>query len=120
MLSEYTTQIIHHFKDLMGINTTILQASKLHCEGKKEHLLASLCESIDATKYISPPGSRIYLESSDLFEQKNIDVSYFEFKYPEYNQLFGSFIPYLSIIDMLFNCGDNTANMIRRASKINE
>ena len=35
MLSEYTTQIIHHFKDLMGINTTILQASKLHCEERK-------------------------------------------------------------------------------------
>lgn len=41
----------------------------------------------------------------ELFLQKNIKVQYQEFQPFVYEQLWGKFIPNLSVIDFLFNCG---------------
>ena len=36
----------------------------------------------------------------------------FDYKHPIYNQLHGDFIPNLSIIDLLFNEGPNSKNIL--------
>ncbi|MCP4267745.1 MAG: WbqC family protein, partial [Candidatus Brocadiaceae bacterium] len=42
-----------------------------------------------------------------------IEIIFQDFKHPEYNQLFGNFEPYMSAIDLLFNCGDNSLKILR-------
>jgi len=39
-----------------------------------------------------------------LYEQAGIHVHYQEFEAPIYPQLYGEFIPYISSLDVLFNC----------------
>ena len=37
---------------------------------------------------------------------------------PTYTQQFGEFIPYLSVLDLMFNCGDESKNIILQASSL--
>jgi hypothetical protein len=117
-LSSLTVKLITKIKDNFGIKTPIHLSSDYCCEGTKDDLLANLCSQVKATEYVSPPGSRVYLENSNAFLEREIKLSYFEFTHPEYDQRFGDFLPYMSVVDMLFNCGADSALMLLNGNKI--
>lgn len=118
LLADLNISVILELKAELGITTRLLRSSELHCSGAKADLLASLCRQIGATTYVSPPGSKEYLDESDAFESAGVQVQYFEFKHPKYQQPFGEFLPYMSIIDMLFNCGERSSSLIQDASEV--
>jgi hypothetical protein len=118
LLADLTIGLILLLKVQLGITTPVLRSSDLDGSGAKADLLASLCRQIGATTYVSPPGSKNYLDESDSFDMLGVPVQYFGFKHPHYPQLFGEFLPYMSIIDMLFNCGEHSSDLIRSASEI--
>jgi hypothetical protein len=105
LLSDLSTDLILLIKRLLGIKTTIKYSSDYVTSGSKAELLAELCEHVGAAEYVSPPGSKVYLDDSDAFSKKNISVTYFEYRHPVYKQINGDFLPYMSAIDFLFNCG---------------
>lgn len=111
-LADLTIGLTLCMRDLLGITVPVLRSSELQGEGSKAELLASLCEEVGATEYIAVPGSRNYLEMSDAFLKIGISVRYFEFNHPQYSQMFGGFSPYMSCIDMLFNCGAQSLSLI--------
>lgn len=119
-LADLTIGLILRLKALMGISSRMLRSSELDGVGSKADLLASLCQQVGATEYISPPGSREYLEASDAFAKIGVPVRYFEFIHPEYPQRFGEFLPNMSCIDMLFNCGDRSLSLIESACMVSE
>jgi hypothetical protein len=50
----------------------------------------------------------------NLFSKENIAVKYYDYSgYKEYNQLHGDFEPYVSIIDLLLNEGENARNYMK-------
>jgi len=113
LLADLNIGIIEHCRTLLGIETPLLRSSRMHGSGVKADLLASLCKEVGATEYISPPGSKDYLDESSAFDDIGVPVRYFSYRHPEYPQLFGNFLPYMSVIDILFNCGDQSADLIR-------
>jgi len=115
-LSLQNMELINYLCERLSIKTTLLKSSDLNYFGSKSDLLASICLEVNASEYISPPGSKIYLDFSNAFSKINIPVRYFEYSHPVYNQLWGEFIPNMSIIDMLFNCGDESINLIKTTS----
>lgn len=117
-LADLTIELILHLKARLGIDTQLLRSSELDGSGTKADLLASICEQAGATRYVSPPGSKEYLDESDAFEKIGVPVQYFGFKHPEYPQPFGEFLPYMSVIDMLFNCGESSSALIKDASEV--
>ena len=54
----------------------------------------------------------------DKFSNTNIKINFFRYNNYEYNQLGKKFIPYLSILDLLFNEGTNTLNILRKNFEI--
>ena len=118
LLADLSITLILQLKAQLRITTRVLRSSELGGSGAKADLLASLCMQIGATTYVSPPGSKQYLDDSDAFELIGVPVEYFEFKHPEYPQPFGEFLPYMSIIDMMFNCGERSSELIRGASEL--
>lgn len=110
-LSSLSIDLILLIRELLGIKTTIKYSSDFSTKGSKDELLAELCEHVGATEYISPPGSKVYLDKSVSFVRRNISVTYFDYKHIEYNQLHGGFAEYMSAIDLLFNYGPQSRNI---------
>ena len=116
-LSHLSIDLILLIRNLFDIKTKIKYSSDFVTKGSKDELLAELCEHVRATEYISPSGSKVYLHDSDSFIKRNIPVIYFDYKHPEYKQLNGDFLSYMSVIDLLFNCGIDKYNIRSKKEK---
>lgn len=81
-------------------------------EGVKTDRVLNILKEIGADEFVCNPGAKVYIEKSK-FEDENIDFYWFEFKHPVYPQLGKEFIPFLSVIDLLFNTGPKAKDYIR-------
>jgi len=70
-----------------------------------------ICEKMGAETYLSGISGKDYLDI-DLFKEKEIKVEFQNYQPKEYNQLYGNFIPNLSILDLLFNTGHDAKYFI--------
>ena len=81
-------------------------------EGKTERLV-DLCLQAGGTEYVSGPAAKDYL-NEQIFKEQGINLTWFDYTgYPEYPQLWGEFTHYVTILDLLFNCGENSPNFMR-------
>ncbi len=81
-------------------------------DGKTERLI-NLCKQAGATDYLSGPSARGYLDEA-LFVQAGIRLHYADYsEYPEYNQLFPPFNPYVSVLDLIFNTGNKAKQYMK-------
>lgn len=111
-LSELNQMFIEIICDYLGITTKISKSSDYALTGDKSERLANLCEQTKADVYVSGPAAKVYL-NEDCFCQKNIAVDWFNYpSYPEYPQLWGEFEHSVSVLDLLFNVGPNSARYI--------
>ena len=103
-LRDFNLEIIYYFADFLDIHPKFVKASDLSIEGKKSDLVLSICKNLGADTYISGPSGADYMKLED-FEREGIAVTFQHFIHPVYPQLHTEeFIPYLSTLDLLFNC----------------
>ena len=109
------------FFKLLDINTEIKYSSQI-CyyqdvfklnELKGLDKIIHILKQTNTTQYITSkgPGASRYIDEK-IFKDNNIELIWNEYKHPTYNQQFGDFIPYMSILDLLFNEGPNSKNII--------
>jgi hypothetical protein len=114
LLNEININIIIWVSKLMGINIQFIRSSDLNIEGKRSDLLVQLCKKLNANQYLSPMGSKEYLvEDLNVFLSQGIKVFLHNYDHPEYNQVYTPFLPYAAIIDLLFNHGERSLEIIR-------
>jgi len=101
-LSDLNIDLILKIKDLLNLKTKIEIASNYIIEGTKTERLINICHKFNADTYLSGIGGMNY-QNNDLYQKANINLEYIKFQHPFYKQLWGNFIPNLSIIDYLFN-----------------
>ena len=88
----------------LGIGCRFIRASELSVSGKGSRLLLDICNVVGADTYLTGAFGKEYLDLAE-FSSHGVAVQIHEYCYPEYPQRFGTFVPYLSYIDMLFNNG---------------
>ena len=104
-LTKMSALSMKRINEVFGLRNVTYNSSWFNVPGKKTEKLVNLCKEVGATKYLSGAGGRNYLDE-ELFAQAGIEVKYSDFHSPEYPQQHGEpFIPNLSILDYLFNCG---------------
>lgn len=94
-------QLMFWFKE-MGIEKKVVRSSNLPVTSKKSDLILDLCRHFGADHYLSGSLGRNYLDE-DKFQQAGIKIEYQDYQHPVYPQLWGDFIPYMSIIDFIMN-----------------
>jgi len=104
----------------LGIKTRFLRTSDLDdgVDGmeRSERILA-LCKAAGATRYLSGPSARSYLNEA-MLKENGICVEWMDYSgYTEYPQLWGGFEPNVSIVDLLFNTGSRAAAQIGRTDQ---
>jgi len=106
---------ICNYIGLKGTKFLFSQEMSISREIKKTEKLIGILEEIGGVaSYISGPSAKSYLEKSK-FEGKGIKVEWHDYQHPYYRQnTWGSniFIPYLSIIDLLFNHGEESLEIL--------
>jgi hypothetical protein len=103
-LVDLDLAVVEVVRGWLGLERRIELASRLGIEGQQSERLVRICRHFDARTYYSGAAARSYLDV-DLFERHGIRVAWQDFTHPVYAQLHGTFVPYLSIVDLVFNCG---------------
>ncbi|MEK7526492.1 MAG: WbqC family protein [Patescibacteria group bacterium] len=106
-LVDLDMHIINYLKAQLGINTEIVLSSTLQVGtnfADKNQRLIEIVKELGGTTYVTVKGTNGYIDSDD-FEKERIELLWHQFSHPTYPQFQGGFIPGLSVVDLLFNCG---------------
>jgi hypothetical protein len=95
----------------LGITTPRYRASELGIHGDRNARLLDLCLHFGATRYLSGNAAREYLDVA-LFMAAGVDVSWHDYAHPNYSQLHGTFVPYLSALDIILNMGSEARRVL--------
>jgi hypothetical protein len=112
-LSDFNRASIELLMRLFDIEIETVTATSLSPQGKSNELLVDILKKIGADRYLSGPGARAYFRP-EPFAAAGIEVLWQDFQHPVYSQLHGDFVPYLSSIDLLLNCGIDESRKILR------
>ncbi|HUJ95365.1 MAG TPA: WbqC family protein [Terriglobales bacterium] len=119
-LAELSVRLIGWLGAELAIHTPIMRSSTLNLPGRRSELLVNLCRSVGADSYVSPLGSAAYLMTDlELFSGAGIEITFQHYEHPVYCQLFPPFCPYASVLDLLFNHGQESSEILfsgRRAA----
>ena len=96
----------------LQVNTPLISSSELSVGSKKSNLILDICRKINATCYLSGPFGRYYLDK-EAFEKAGIELQFHDYFHPTYEQSYDGFEPYMSILDLLFNHGDNSLEILK-------
>ena len=106
-LSELNQHLITRIStELLGIaGTEFADSRQFALDGTKQDRLLELLVKAGATRYVSGPAAKDYIEP-ERFAAAGIELVWKDYSgYPEYPQLFPPFAHGVSIVDLLFNAG---------------
>jgi len=114
-LFELNMSFINYFISVLQISTKTIFSSDLRINSTGSKRLLDICKSLDADTYISGELGHDYLDV-DIFKNENIDVVFEKFEHPQYSQKYPKFIPNMSIIDLLFNEGEKSIEILKNSN----
>ena len=111
-------EYLHHslvelFKHL-GITAKLVVSSTVPIDHslKKEYKVAALCAAVNASSYINAIGG-MELYSREFFQERGLELGFIKPRVFEYPQFSNTFVPWLSIIDVLmFNPLDRVIEVV--------
>lgn len=107
-LCDLNLALIGHLADELGIKPRLVKQSELGLEARSTELLVAACRRLGADTYLTGPSGDRYLDK-EAFDRAGIRLEVFRYWPEPYPQLWGEFMPGLSVIDLLFNCGPEAA-----------
>jgi WbqC-like protein family len=111
-ISVLNIRAIKILSRLLGIQTKLVDSRTLRVPGRKDDKLIGICQRLGADEYLSGPSAQAYIRP-EKFSGTDIRLSYKNYDgYPEYRQLWGGFEHYVSVIDLIFNCGERAPDFI--------
>lgn len=110
-LIELNMNLLRFFFAALGLNPKIVYSSSLDIKAKKGDLIFEICRALKAKTYISGISGEDYLDLP-RFKDNGIEVIIQEFHHPIYQQLYEPFLPCMSIIDLLFNHGKKSMDIV--------
>ncbi|MEG4245606.1 WbqC family protein [Microcoleus sp. MON2_D6] len=95
----------------IGNHTNFLYSSHLGIEGKSDQRVLEIVKYLKGTTYVTGHGARNYLDH-ELFEGEGVTVEYMNYQKKAYPQLHGGFTPYVSVLDLIANVGQEGGKVI--------
>jgi len=110
-LSDFNIFVTKLLCRVLNIEAEFINSVDLATTGTKDDKLIEICKKVGGTHYISGPAAKDYIEN-EKFEAANIELEYIDYSYPEYPQIHGDFNHYVSVLDVIFNCGSDARKYI--------
>jgi len=117
-LSALNIYVIKKLMKLLNIHTPVHIASQLpSLPNTPDERLIKIVEYFQADSYLAGEGGKSYMDLTKFREAK-IEVIFQNFIHPVYPQLFNNFEPYMSILDLLFNCGNRSLEILSSKERV--
>jgi len=105
-LCNFNILIIQTLSEKLKFTTKFFRSHSLNIEGERSERLLKICHGFNCKNYLSPIGSKKYLEEDCILTQSHIHVHFQNFLFPKYTQKGTShFQAFLSCIDLIANLG---------------
>jgi hypothetical protein len=112
-LNEVVKDMLDILIDYLELDVNIVWASEYKWENQHEELLLEMVNFFNGDTYISGPNGRNYIDKNK-FGKNGIELLFHEYNHPYYEQIWGEFIPYMTIWDLLFYKGKESREIIRK------
>jgi hypothetical protein len=114
MLSRINQIFLLGLCRLLHISTSLKWSADYEIVGRRNERLISICRQAGAANYLSGPAAKDYLDEA-VFLSAGVRVEWMDYGwYPVYKQRFGQFAHEVSVLDVIFNCGDKAADYVWR------
>ncbi len=111
-ISELNIYVVRKLVELLGIDTPIFVASELgEFPDKPDERLVAITRHFNGDTYLAGSGGRQYMDL-EKYSAQGIEVKFQDYQHPEYDQLFGEFIPNMSVIDLILNHGNRSLSIL--------
>lgn len=111
-LADFTIELTVALAWELGLTRTrFLRSSALGVEGTKTERLLALLAAVGADHYISGPSARAYIDEEKV-AAAGVTLEYMEYDYPEYEQLYPPYDPFVSVLDLLFMKGEEAGEWV--------
>ena len=109
-LAPLNIELVRRLMQQLGIETRMVLGSEVEAREDSTLRLIDLCLQLGADTYLSGAGAD-YLDQS-AFAEAGISLRFQTYRHPTYPQLYGDFEPYMSVVDLLMNCGPDSFPII--------
>lgn len=116
-VSELNIAINEFIARKFGLSTVFVRSSEYGISTKREEKVIDLCLAVGGDCYISGNGARVYQEESH-FTEKGLKLSYLPYQPITYPQLWREFLPCMSVLDYVFNCGYDWEYVVKAVDKL--
>ena len=99
---------------VLNLTTHTVNSSTIKKSLGRSQRLLDICKHLDASCYVSGMSGKEYLDE-EIFQDSGIKIIYENFQHPTYKQIHGNFIENISILDLLFNEGENSQAILASA-----
>lgn len=110
-LADISMESITFMKEAFKIKTPFEFSSRFDLKTSSSQKLVDLCLALGAGEYLSGAGGKNYLDER-LFAKSGIRLSYQNYEYPKYRQVFPGFESNMSALDLLLNSGGERAGQL--------
>jgi hypothetical protein len=113
-IGELNIHVVRELTKVLGITTPLHVSSELPAfpEDPDERLIA-ITSHFGSQTYLAGSGGHGYMDLAK-YETAGIQVAFQEYRHPVYSQMFGDFEPFMSVVDLIFNHGQDSIEIIRR------
>jgi len=96
----------------LKVPTPIAYASSIPKNTSNKNLrIIEICRYFSANVLYDGKAAELFIDK-ELFEKNGIDVIFQDYKHKPYSQLWGEFVPFLSVLDLMMNCGQDSIDYI--------
>ena len=110
-LVDLNYDLLKFFLKCLEIDTPIVRASSYNFEGTKSDLVLDMCLKLGAKTYVFGKQGKNYADLIS-FEKVGVKVYFQNYKHPNYLQKQTNFERDMSVVDLLFNHGKSSRNIL--------
>jgi hypothetical protein len=116
-LDELCRPFIEYCVNALAIDCSVAWMSELNLpEADRQTIIPLLCEHFGSRQFVAGPHAVSYLDTSVIGES-GIRLDIFDYDHPVYPQLREGFLSHLSVLDLLMNCGPDSAELLHEGQR---
>ena len=110
-LMDLNLALIHYLMKALDIQAKTVLLSDLNVPSSGSRRLVDVCKKLGAGQFIAQTPAKKFIDEK-LFLDAGVELRFFNPPAPVYPQLWGHFIPNLSTLDLVLNCGPKAHDIL--------